>query len=385
MAKSPQKRILFLALVILVTMTGAVYFTSKAVEWGGIARILFSVLWILAVIATIIAVMVSLYRMGSGVTKEETKGLRTSATVIGVIAGIIIAIIIPSQADKEHDYIVNGIRMSNGMEDFAGRLAVLAGVALIVFFLVLGAGRYIIQLKTLNRRSSIVAALCVTCVVVAIIAGIVVGRYLALKREMASAPVTEVEFLKDPASVKEGTVIEFGSYRQNGSEREPIQWRVLQKEDDRLLLMSEYALDWISYGPFPGERTYADSDVRRFLCHSFLDNETFTEEEKSMMVPISVEDRKKDLVSVLTYSQAKKWLGKRTTCPATERLKQADLIIGKWDDVGFYLRPDDPDDTTIYLYSTSKYDTQHLILTSTSYGESEYGVRPVIMLSISGN
>ena len=72
MTKSPQKRILLLALVILVTMTGAVYFTSKAVEWGGVARILFSALWILAVIAAIIAVMVFLYRMGSGVTKEET-------------------------------------------------------------------------------------------------------------------------------------------------------------------------------------------------------------------------------------------------------------------------------------------------------------------------
>jgi uncharacterized membrane protein len=104
MTKSPMKRILVLALVILAVMAGAVYFTSKANEWGGIVPILFSVLWILAVIASIIAVMVSLYRMGSRVTKEETKGLRTSAAVIGMIAGIIIAVIIPGQADKEHDY-----------------------------------------------------------------------------------------------------------------------------------------------------------------------------------------------------------------------------------------------------------------------------------------
>jgi len=381
MTKSPMKRILVLALVILAVMAGAVYFTSKAIEWGGIVPILFSVLWILAVIASIITVMVSLYRMGSGVTKEETKGLRISAAVIGMIAGIIIAVIIPGQADKEHDYIVNGIRVSNGVEDLAGRLAVLAGVAFVVFFLVFGAGRYIIQLKTLNKRSAIVAALCVACVVLAIITGIVAGRYLALLRKKAPDPVTEADFLKNPSAVEEGSIVEFGSYRQNGSEKEPIQWRVLQKEDDTLLLMSEYALDHSSYGPFPGERTYADSDVRRFLCHYFLDNGTFTDEEKKRLIPIPVGDGNEDLVSVLTDEQAKKRLGKRTSCPATENLAHSDVIIGKWGDVGFYLRPDDPDDTTIYYYSTSKYDTQHLILTSTTYGESEYGVRPVILLS----
>ena len=63
----------------------------------------------------------------------------------------------------------------------------------------------------------------------------------------------------------------------------PIEWQVLAKEDNKLLLITKQAID---YKPYGGS-TWEDSFIRSYLNDSFY-NTVFSEEEKSVIVPTTI-------------------------------------------------------------------------------------------------
>ncbi|MCI8698055.1 MAG: hypothetical protein HFF29_02950 [Oscillospiraceae bacterium] len=76
-----------------------------------------------------------------------------------------------------------------------------------------------------------------------------------------------------------GDALFFGSFEQDTNESngpEPIQWRVLAREGDRLLLTSEHLLRRMEYG---GSSLWEDSDVRTWLNGEFY-NAAFSQEEQ---------------------------------------------------------------------------------------------------------
>ena len=70
--------------------------------------------------------------------------------------------------------------------------------------------------------------------------------------------------------VSAGDTVEFGSYPQssNDAQKEPISWTVLDKMDDRVLLLSTYVLD---YMPFSKTRdnNYGHSDLKKWVTGAF--------------------------------------------------------------------------------------------------------------------
>lgn len=84
-----------------------------------------------------------------------------------------------------------------------------------------------------------------------------------------------------------GDVIFFGSYPQSASEPEPIEWRVLEAKDDRVLVISEKILDCRPYnGKEQKETVYADCSLRKWLNGGFM-NKAFSSGEKERILKVT--------------------------------------------------------------------------------------------------
>ena len=100
--------------------------------------------------------------------------------------------------------------------------------------------------------------------------------------------ITEIrsESIKDRLSkANAGDYVSFGHYEQdnnlkNGSEE--IEWRVLEKRSDSLLLISKYILDVQPYHASLREINWGDSTLRIWLNHDFY-NAAFSEQEQTLI------------------------------------------------------------------------------------------------------
>lgn len=191
--------------------------------------------------------------------------------------------------------------------------------------------------------------------------------------------IDEEAFLTDITAVKQDMFVEFGSWPQDGPEPEPIVWRVLGNDGSVLTLMSEYALD-ASYYYFDTCEyfKYRESAVRAFVSGEFLAG-AFTEEERARLLPQSVGGAEEDLVVIPTLTQAMQTFGIYAKCPATENVKEK-IPVSKAGDSSFFVRPDDPETTDVYLYCLMPIATKHTIRVRDAYDVDEHGVRPVIQI-----
>lgn len=80
---------------------------------------------------------------------------------------------------------------------------------------------------------------------------------------------------------KIGETIEFGNYPQDkdGTEK-PIEWIVMKKEGNQVLLLSKYVLDAKSYNEGWGDVTWEISDIRQWLNNEFYTT-AFNKAEKA--------------------------------------------------------------------------------------------------------
>ena len=91
-----------------------------------------------------------------------------------------------------------------------------------------------------------------------------------------------------------GSFILFGTYEQDGNisnGKEPIEWRVLAKEDNRILVISQYALDYKRYNTTYSENlTWETCTLRQWLNNDFL-KAAFSNKEQAMIpiVPVSAD------------------------------------------------------------------------------------------------
>lgn len=83
-----------------------------------------------------------------------------------------------------------------------------------------------------------------------------------------------------------GSYVYFGSYEQdnnNSNGKENIEWLVLEKEDNRMLVISKYALDFQPYNDTWTEVTWETCSLRKWLNGKFLDAAFSTEEKNSII------------------------------------------------------------------------------------------------------
>ncbi len=123
------------------------------------------------------------------------------------------------------------------------------------------------------------------------------------------------------SKAKVGDTYTFGAYEQDNDTsngKEDIEWRVLAKEEGRILVISEYALDCQQYNTEGTDVTWETCSLRKWLNETFL-KEAFSAEEQKMIPETKVTADKNpsystdpgndttDKVFLLSISEAEKY------------------------------------------------------------------------------
>lgn len=120
-----------------------------------------------------------------------------------------------------------------------------------------------------------------------------------------------------------GDTIKFGKYEQDNNlsnGKEDIEWNVLAKEDNSVLLISKYALDCKEYNSITTSVTWETCSLRKWLNGTFMDS-AFDGAEKSIVKKTNVSAEKNpnystdpgnattDKVFLLSINEAEKYFG----------------------------------------------------------------------------
>lgn len=192
---------------------------------------------------------------------------------------------------------------------------------------------------------------------------------------------------------KVGETIEFGNYLQDkdGTEK-PIEWIVMKKEGNQVLLLSKYVLDAKPYNEELEEVTWETSDIRQWLNNEFYTT-AFNKAEKAKIQTsliknednseygTSGENDTEDKVFLLSKKEAKTLFSnnEEKIAKATEYAEKSGVYVNEEKVAGWWLRsPGDNSDSAAVVYSYGwgyryGYDVYY------SYGG---GVRPALHLNL---
>lgn len=152
-----------------------------------------------------------------------------------------------------------------------------------------------------------------------------------------------------------GDTVSFGSYEQDGDEsngKEEIKWIVLEKEADRILVISESALDHQPYNTVCTDVTWSNCSLRQWLNDEFL-NAAFTEQEKAAIpvVDVSADENPKyntdpgsatqDKIFLLSIEEVSRYFSSdsaRTVHPTVYAKEQGSFVEETTDNSWWWLR-----------------------------------------------
>ncbi|MBR3179419.1 MAG: TIR domain-containing protein [Clostridia bacterium] len=173
--------------------------------------------------------------------------------------------------------------------------------------------------KTAKKRKRTIAV--VTPIIVVCIAFVIVLTTVIIPRQKYNAAVEKYgqEFLDTFYALNVGDVYQFGSYEQDNdisNGKEDIEWLVLAKEGNKVLVISKYALDCQQYHTSDTSVTWETCSLRKWLNGTFL-NTAFSERERAMIPSVTVSPDKSsayftsssgnsttDQVFLLSYKEA---------------------------------------------------------------------------------
>ena len=107
------------------------------------------------------------------------------------------------------------------------------------------------------------------------------------KDSEAQISIAEIELLK---TAEVGDTVRLGTYEQDNdmsNGKESVEWLVLAKEDDKILVISKYALDCQPYNEEHEDVTWETCTLRSWLSDDFYDA-AFSDDEKNVIVQTEV-------------------------------------------------------------------------------------------------
>jgi hypothetical protein len=148
-----------------------------------------------------------------------------------------------------------------------------------------------------------------------------------------SSPQSSLTDYFNTVTMEVGGIIELGSYEQdndldNGTE--PIQWRILSIENDRILVISDQGLDAKQFHENIASITWEACSLRSWLNNDFL-AASFTPEEQALIQTVTTENKAnpnynteagnntRDRVFLLSLTEAEKYFNSNEDrqCKAT--------------------------------------------------------------------
>lgn len=141
---------------------------------------------------------------------------------------------------------------------------------------------------------------------------------------------------------KKAEYVKIGTYEQDNNTsngKEAIEWVVLEKKKDRILVMSKQSIDIKTFND-AGFAVWENSSIRKWLNEDFI-NSAFNDNEKSQIIKSKTKPDKdtdwhekekttKDKIFLLSLSELRKYLlDGDFKCPATEYVKTKDADLYK--------------------------------------------------------
>ncbi len=150
----------------------------------------------------------------------------------------------------------------------------------------------------------------ITASIVALIAFLIVLIKVIIPKQKYNAVVAKYgrEFVDTFYALNVGDVYKFGAYEQDNNKangKEDIDWIVIAKEDNRILIISRYALDRQPYNTLYEHVAWERCSLRHWLNETFL-YEAFSESERAM-ITTNPDDSTTGKVFLLSIQEADKY------------------------------------------------------------------------------
>ena len=117
------------------------------------------------------------------------------------------------------------------------------------------------------------------------------GSPVVQSSDTESETVTTETTVEEDDVISVGDHILFGNYPQNnGTDPEPIEWRVLEIKDGKALVISEYLLEPKAYYFELADVTWENSSLRKWLNGDFYDK-AFSDSEKGLIQTVTIENQ----------------------------------------------------------------------------------------------
>ena len=144
--------------------------------------------------------------------------------------------------------------------------------------------------KRAKRNKKI--AIITTPIVCVVIAFIIVLNAVIIPKRNYNAAVSKYgqEYVDTFYALNVGDTFVFGSYEQdnnNSNGKEDVEWLVLAKEGNKVLVISKYALDCQQYNTSRTSVTWETCSLRKWLNGTFINN-AFSAEEQAMIPTVTV-------------------------------------------------------------------------------------------------
>lgn len=199
-------------------------------------------------------------------------------------------------------------------------------------------------------------------------------------------------------NAKVGDIVFFGAYEQDNNTsngKEEIDWLVLSKENNRLLVISQYLLADKHYNEEKGHITWENCTLRSWLNKDFL-NEAFNSAERAMIPTVTVAAEKnpeydtnpgndtQDKVFLLSITEADKYFTSDSAlqCKMTPYAEAQSNWNDDYEWCEWWLRsPGYFPHYVAYVYSNGSVSNSSSTfgVYATSYG---YGVRPALWIEL---
>lgn len=160
--------------------------------------------------------------------------------------------------------------------------------------------------------------------------------------------------------------VTFGSYEQDGDEtngKEPIEWIVLTQDDEKMLVVSKYCLDYLRYpDDWSSNIVWETSYIRKHLNSEFFDDAFSNEEKQEIILSANPNKASEDYYSTVDGNSTEDW-----------------VFLLSIDEVQTYLPNSTSSETSTTAYGTDYlYDVlrQHIYYTNLKDNESvEWALR----------
>ena len=241
-------------------------------------------------------------------------------------------------------------------------------------------GEKTIALKKRRKKIYILAAVAALAIVVIIAASSIISYVGILQQAKANV-----------SDAKVGSIVTFGTYTEEFDtlEKSKIVWRVLAKEDDRILVISTRIIDAMPYHNVSDvDVTWETCSLRKWLNGTFI-NSAFNSAEKKLIIESEVLTEKasysdtdpgnntKDKIFLLSESEFERYLHSDGSCFATNYAREKTAEGYYTNLYSWWLRSPgaNPYSASDVFISTSDVD-------STYAAYPNNGVRPAMWISL---